>query len=250
MKLFEENQHSVKEVVINQFFALGDLLFIEPICQHYIDRGYKVILPVREEFYWIKEYFPHIDVRLKDQFSLSYETVQQPDDGRLHVPLRFAHPLYRGYDLHYGDDRKNWMRDKYLFLGLDEDLWRTLKWVRNPEKESKLMQDLGIAGAFNLVNENFGSSFQHLPLKVDNGLPNVMLAKVPGYSLLDWAGVIESAHTIHTVETSVIYMIEALKTKAESLHLYPRHPYLPDVDYIKDYMKKENWFFYDDSSFT
>ena len=247
LKLFEPNDHSEKQVVILQHFGLGDLFFIEPIYRHYDTLGYQVIAPVDDESIWIKDYIPYVAFKRKSQFKYSYETVEQPNDGRLHVPLRFAHPLYRGYELHYGDDKTNWMRDKYLFLGLDEELWRTMKLERKDDKETELFNQLGITGEYNFINEYFGGSFERVEIKPKNGLQNIYLKKVPGFTLLDWRKVIESAANIYTVETSILWVIEAMDTAAKELHLYPRMPFLPNVDYVKSYMRK-NWIFHNESN--
>jgi hypothetical protein len=45
---------------------------------------------------------------------------------------------------------------------------------------------------------------------------------IDGYTLLDWAGIIEKAETIHTVNTSLLYMLETLNV-TDQLHLYTRN---------------------------
>lgn len=46
---------------------------------------------------------------------------------------------------------------------------------------------------------------------------------INGYSLFDWSKVIENALEIHTVDTSINYLIETLTLKSEVLKLYPRN---------------------------
>lgn len=242
-----------KECVINQFFELGDILFIEPIYRHYHNQGYTVVAPVNKEYLWIQEYIPYVQFKDKASYPYNYEVVEQPEDGRLHLPLRFAHPLYRGYDLHYGDDRANWMRDKYLYLGLDEDLWRTMKLQRNTERESKLFDHLGVnvdtvLRGYNFVNPHFGGSFERVNITIPNDLPVVEMRKVEGFTMLDWLGVIEQAENIFTIETSLSWVIEALEMDAEEYHLYPRYPFIEDVNYIKSYMKNKPWIFHDSTN--
>lgn len=251
MNLFIPNEHSKKEVVLNQIFELGDLFFIEPIYRHYHNLGYEVIAPVNPEYLWVQYYIPYVKFKNKKTFPYKYEQVQQDNDGRLHIPLRFAHPLYRGYELHYGDDRKNWMRDKYLFLGLDENLFRTMQFERNFHKEQELKayielkQAVNLSGEYNFVNRFFGGSFERIKITPHNNLPEVSLQKIEGFTLLDWLGIIEEATNIYTPETSLIYLIESFPMKAKEIHLYPRYPFLEDVNYIKNYLLKPNWFFHD-----
>lgn len=234
----------MQEVVINQFFGLGDIFFIEPIYRYYHEKGYKVVAPVLSEYLWIQEYIPYVEFKDKNTYPYSYETVEQPADGRLHIPLRFAHPLYRDYELHYGDDKKNWMGDKYLYLGLDKDKWREMRFERNLGNEYALYDKLGITGPYNFINEYFGGSFEKVEIKPENGLQNVYLRRVDNFTLIDWLKVIENAENIYTVETSILWLIEAFPTKAKELHLYPRLPWLEDTKYIQDYLTK-NWKYHD-----
>lgn len=233
-----------KECVINQFFGLGDIMFIEPIYRHFHNQGYDVVAPINPEYLWMQEYIPYVQFKDKTVYPYSYETVEQAEDGRLHIPLRFAHPLLRGYDLHYGDDRKNWMGDKYLYLGLDKDLWRTMKFERNGARENKLMELLDVPQKYNFVNEYFGGSLERVEISPENNLPNIHLKKVEGYTLLDWLKVIEYAENIYTVETSILWPIEAMEMSAKEYHLFPRQPWLEDTKYIRDYLTK-NWIYHD-----
>lgn len=233
-----------KVCIVNQFFELGDIMFIEPIYRHYHEQGYEVIAPVNSEYLWIQDYIPYVKFVDKARFPYNYESPVQPEDGRLHLPLRFAHPLYRGYDLHYGDDRTNWMCDKYLYLGLDKDMWRTMRFDRKHDKEMDLFEKLNTSGPYNLVNEHFGGSFEKVPITITNDLPCVYMERIPGYTLLDWMKVIQGAENIYTPETSLIYLIESFEVKAKELHLYPRYPFLENVDYIKQYLTK-NWICHD-----
>ncbi len=66
------------------------------------------------------------------------------------------------------------------------------------------------------------------------------MRQIPGYTMLDWAKVIINAKEIHTVETSVVYMFEALPLKAKEIHIYPRVPYEGVCVGIKNFAP-ENW---------
>lgn len=234
------------KVIINQFAGLGDVLFIEPIYRHFHNLGYEVIAPVNSDILWIQEYIPYVEFKNKEGFKYDYESPTQKNDGNLHIPMRFAHPLLRGYDLHYGDDRANWMPDKYTFNNLPVELWKTLSFARNEKRENEVFQAM-VKGfgyeRYNFINNSFGGSFEQVNIKVDNGLPNVYLEKLQGYTLLDWGKVIEGAENIHTVETSVIYYIESLKTIAKEFHLYPRFPWLEHVDYMRGLLG-EKWIYH------
>lgn len=235
-----------QELVINQPAGLGDILFIEPIYRHFHEQGHKVIAPVNSDLLWIQEYIPYVKFVDRKTFPYNSETVEQKEDSRKYVPLRFANPLYRGFsDLHYGDDRKNWMRDKYLYLGLDENLWRTMQFKRNNEKESNLMALVNPPQRYNFVNPYFGGSFEKVNIKTNNELPNIYLAKHDDYTLLDWLKIIEYAENIYTAETSLIWLLESLPINAKEMHLYPRYPFMDNAEYIHSYLQKPQWIFHD-----
>ena len=70
----------------------------------------------------------------------------------------------------------------------------------------------------------------------------VNLAYIEGFTLLDWGKVIESASEIHTVSTSLIYMIEVLyKKPMQNIHIYQRPiDKLPTIEVIGDILNP-NW---------
>lgn len=235
------------DVVISQHFGLGDILFIEPIYRHYHNRGFKVVAPINPEYLWIKEYIPYVEFVDVNSYPYNKESVTQKPDGKFHIPLRFAHPLFRGYELHYGDDRAHWMSDKYEYLGLPVDLWKTLSFTRNKEREQKLFDLLELNGKkYVFYNCNFGGSFEHVDILYlhDKEFSHVTMKPIDGFTMLDWGVVIENAEQIHTVETSLVYYVESLKTKATEFHLYPRLPWLPNVDYMKELLG-EKWIYYE-----
>jgi hypothetical protein len=55
---------------------------------------------------------------------------------------------------------------------------------------------------------------------------------IPGFSLFDWYLVIEKATEIHTVGTSINYIIELLEIESENVFLYKR---LPDENHFQNY---------------
>lgn len=224
-----------KEIIINQFFGLGDIIFIEPIYRHFYNLGCKVIAPVEDHYYWVKDYIDYVDFRKKSEFPMDYEYFGfKKIDEAEYLPLRFSTPLLRGTDPHSGDFKEHFMLDKYRLLGLPEDLWRNIQWKRNHEKENALFELLGLKedSVYNLVNTNFGGNFQQFPINVEG----IRLAKIDGYTLFDWAKVIENANKIYTVETSVIYLIEVLKLKAVEMHMFPREPWEDTVYGVKNFI--------------
>ena len=64
------------------------------------------------------------------------------------------------------------------------------------------------------------------------------MRNIDGFSLYDWAMVIEGAKEIHTVSTSILYILELLKVKPV-VNLYKRFP--DEKDHRNyDYLLKNN----------
>lgn len=62
---------------------------------------------------------------------------------------------------------------------------------------------------------------------------------LPGFTLLDWAKVIENAEVIHAVSSSTFYLFEILNLKAEVINLYSRNNGMDDFKYIEKLMTKK-----------
>ena len=60
---------------------------------------------------------------------------------------------------------------------------------------------------------------------------------------MDWGRVIENASAMHTVGTSINYIIELLPTKARQIHLYPRIPQEKNFDNY-DYLLSKDYIFH------
>jgi len=112
------------------------------------------------------------------------------------------------------------MRSKYDMYGMDYRDWKEhAMWVRDEVKENELIRLVGNSDTF--VNDMFGSDCK-LKSNVPH-IPNAIKMKViDGYSLFDWAGVMQSVKHIHTVNTSIIYLLDQLKLNATNVHLYQR----------------------------
>lgn len=234
-------------IIINQFFGLGDILFIEPIYRYYHNMGFTVIAPINPESLWIQEYIPYVEFKDKTKFPMDYENPVTEYKGEKVIPLRFAHPLLRNFPLHYGDDRAHWMPDKYEYLGLPVELWRTLQFTRNKEREKRLFDSLNLPERYNFVNNNFGGSFEKINITQKADLPCVFMEKSEGFTMLDWGMVIEGAENIYTAETSIIYYIESLKTKAKEFHLFPRFPFMDNCEYMRLTLG-DKWIYHDSTN--
>jgi hypothetical protein len=212
----------MKNIILNQFRGLGDILFIEPIARHYYKLGHRVIIPVVPEYSNLSKYFPYITFLHKNLLNIDYErrTVVE-DNQNIIIPLRWSMEIYNS-------PWRDVMKNKYKLVDLPWEKWRELKWMRDLTTENKLYNKLGLKDeeSYNLVNEIHSTQLlQKHNFKIENGLKNVKLQVIEGYTLLDWYKVIQCATTIHSVHTSINYLIEVIPTKAETmnqLHMYSR----------------------------
>jgi len=222
---------------INQFQGIGDILFCEPIARHYYNNGeneiYWVIL---DEFLWLKEYIEYINFIPKSQSNFNFENSKMGFNGEFFLlPLRFANPLYRNLQLHDYSDQYHCMLDKYRLLGLNINLWKTLKLKRNLEKENNLIKELNIKNEYNLINNNWSDGI--LNIEENNGLENIYMRYIKGYTLVDWLSVIENSTNIYTASTSIVYLLETCKFKnINEIIIYPRMPREYNLDGIKEFI--------------
>lgn len=229
--------------IFNQFQGLGDILFCEPIAKHFYENGKnQIIWPVNAEFLWLNEYLPYINFVAKHQYNFNWEsTFIGQNNDEYHIPLRFANPIFRKLHPHDYSDQYHTMLDKYRLLNLDTSLWRTLKWIRNIEKENELFYKHGLLDntPYILVNNNWSANTINIQVSNDQNYPIVYMNKIDNYTMLDWAKIIENAHEIHTVSTSNLYMIETLNIIAKRVYIYPRRPRENNFDGISEFVNKK-----------
>jgi len=211
------------KVIINQPFGVGDVLFLSPLVAQ-LDVEH-IVWPVVDHYYWVKDY-----VKINNlTFVKSSEFNPSNYEGYTDVPFQHAHSLI--------PQAEDCMEAKYMLLEADPELWRTLNFARNTEKETQLKQYLNINpnDKFIFVNNNFaGPEYNYkVDIKPQSNLKIIRQEYIDGFTLLDWCGVLEQANEIHTVSTAIFFVIEALKLEKTPLHLYPRKPIDKDLSPIK-----------------
>lgn len=222
--------------IICQPFGAGDLIFSMTAIKSLQD---KILWPTLPEYvegfnraypsiYFIDHNLVKIDYNRKDRHFHQDAEV---------IPLRWQDvPL------------KECMKNKYSFFGLSWQMWkRDAMYNRDFSKEYALFKHLGLSDGekFNLVNVNWGcwsptvlkpgTNRAFMQGVVRNDYKIIPMDIIPGYSLFDWSTVIERATEIHTVSTSVLFLLELLNLSAKAIHLYCRKPNEKDfknVDYI------------------
>lgn len=211
------------KVIINQPFGIGDILFLEPLVRH-LDIE-EAVWPVVNHYHWIGDYIkiPNLKFIKNSEFNAANYK------GYNTIPFQYAYSAV--------PQAKDCMEAKYMLLKAEPELWRTLSFDRNKEKEQQLKHRLGILpnDNFIFINNNFaGPEYSYkIDIKINSKIKIIYQEYIEGFTLLDWCGVLEQASEIYTVSTSIFFVIEALKLEKTPLHLYPRKPLDEDLSPIK-----------------
>lgn len=227
-------------IIPQQFFGAGDAIFIQSLLRQLCEPGDKILYPIMPQFVdGFNRAYPNVTFIDYGLMKINYDnkTEVRTKDMRI-LPIRYADQLLK-VPYH------RCMAAKYELFGLDWNTWRDVKPKRGMEwhvgKELNLYWDLMRAdspmGGYNLISPYYGSNSQFkAPIEVSNGLPNVYMNSVEGYSLFDWSLLIENATTIHAVSSSIVYLLELLDLNATEVHLYGRHhekeTWLKNIEYL------------------
>lgn len=240
-KKLNENK-KITKVVVNQFFGLGDILFIEPIYRYlHKDLGLEVIAPVQDGYIWIQDHIDYVSFKKQSEFKMDYERFDcgllKVDnviiDDTLYLPIRFSDQIFRDLKPHDSSAVRYWMTDKYRVINLDPGEWTKIKFKRNIKKEEELkkiivgdVKEYDFCNLFyqNTMNINIG-----IEKFIQTDVPLIKMRTVDGFSMVDWSLIIEGARKIHTVSTSLLYMIQSIYQEGKDYHIYTR---LPERGYI------------------
>lgn len=224
----------MKNYVIDQPGCLGDILFTLKISEEFSKIG---------TVYW--NVFPSIwENGINRVISSSNIGPNQPlyVEGAQILKLRDLCPIYD----------PELMIKKYKTVGIDWKDWSDyVKYDRNYEVEKQLKEHLGIKDGdrYILFNEKYGMSQVHngvkkfIPKDYDGKLIEMQI--FGGVTIFDWCGILEEAEEIHTVDTSIQYVMETLDLKASKLVAHPRH-YKYTIPHVSRLFKKPwEWIEYD-----
>lgn len=221
----------MKPVLILQAFGLGDCIWAQGIAHHFIDQGHRIIWPVKPHYYdSLKRAYPDIDwipdATVKPELFDIKEKIEV--DGMLISPIRWS-------DSYMKVPYRYVMQAKYSMYDLDWRIWRKYSmWERDRDKEMELSRVLEINDTprFNLINKRFGTNGDRsVEISLHNHNRNIEMSEIEGFSLFDWAYVIEKAEEVHTVSTSLLFIIELLKVR-NPVHLYCRKPIEKDFSFV------------------
>jgi len=201
-------------IIIQQPNGIGDVLFVQKICAHYAQE-HSVYYPIHPQC-WDAGIYRVKSAAITGPIGMPLPTddVRVIDLGALQLP-----------DNYFGT-----MTAKYTGLGLDWGDWaQYLKYERVMESEHRLREhfNLDIKEPFILFNKRYAQSkivhgiAKSLPQDYDGRIIDMDI--LPGFNLFDWCWLLENAEEIHTVDTSVQYVMETLDLKASRLVVHPRH---------------------------
>lgn len=228
-----------KKVLIKQPAGIGDVFYLQKMAHLLRENGYSIIWPLRSDILWIKDYIDGIefcsvddDFYAKEFYLNTREFVVESEDFLFLSPDGIQ---FQG---------KRIMESKYLMIGqTDSDWYNYFNFNRNIDKENTLYYD--VLGLTDKTQYVFVNKFSNTDIRKSNvidhlkfDLPTVELKIIEGYTLFDWCKVLENANEIHTVHTSINYVIDKLNLKAKVYRMYQGF-HSPEVEYIPFLKKPE-----------
>jgi hypothetical protein len=228
-----------KICLIQQPAGIGDIFFIQKIAKKFINEGYDVWIPVIREFEFIKDYIkvPHLhfvaeyeNFPYKNLYGGGSSAVYKMENEDLFLPIQNFDRNFPGMSV---------MVAKYKMLGMDHSDWVDyFEFERNIERETNLINHINPEGKeFILVNRQFGSPPNSKPCPHMGGYENAIEMEYLGWdNLFDWIGLAMQAKQIHTVETSLVYILHKLGLK--NVTVYSRHN-PPSFSQVEGFFNKD-----------
>jgi len=229
-------------VIVLQPHGLGDHIFCQSLVNQLADLEH-IVWPVLPHFIdGLKRAYPEINWIPVGSLSSNVENcrIDTVINGNRILPIRWADSITK---VKY----KDCMRSKYDLYGLDWNTWKDFTFKKDSNRAMKLFYEvLGLSDGekFRLINKRFTSNeSKSVKIPESSKIRNIEMITIPGFSLFDWYLVIEKATEIHTVGTSINYIIELLEIKSENVFLYKR---LPDENHFQnyDYILKRHSYIY------
>jgi hypothetical protein len=220
--------------LIKQPAGIGDIFFCQKIASKLGNAGYNVVWPVIPEFLWLKDYlisdvtFCNVlndfeSKKLYEQCNLTNNICNYNEDGGVvAINLQAADRLFLSTSV---------MTAKYKAMQLKHENWlEYFNFKRNIKKENELFYDvlkLNDNSQYALKNYFFASppDEQVCRLAVNANIQCnevVTMRNIENFTLFDWCKVIQHAQEIHSVDTSVILIVEKINT-TDNIYLYSRH---------------------------
>jgi hypothetical protein len=217
--------------------TIGDNFYIQKILKTLTKYNFEVYCPLFHRNFWLAEYinYPGLNYNYAD----------------CDVTIEIANSVEENwpYDI-MSSKYKMAKRTGYPFpeeiLNLTDENWQDyFTFERKRDKEEELFNMLGCFEPYILVNRFYGEG-QTLEVEqniVDKSLKRVHMGRIGNYTLLDWCKVIENCKELHTVDTSINYLVEVLDMKTDILLVYARH-LEHALKCLKPIFNRKNWNWY------
>lgn len=219
-------------IVPIQRWGIGDIIYEQTVVRK-VANGNSILWPVEPHFVdGLSRAYP--DITFSDGSKMDIDFERRDDyvqNAMRFLPLRWADSIMK---VPY----TACMASKYSLYHQDYRIWKErAMWHRDTVKEDELFEVLGCNnGPYNLINRFFGSDSQlQVTINVNNECQNIEMKTIQGFSLFDYAKVMENADNLHLVSSSTIYLTEQLELKAKEVHLYCRRPIeynFANIDYL------------------
>ena len=238
-----------KTCLIYQPLGLGDIIWVQPIVDVIITDGYTVYYPVGDAYYDIVSQYIVKDNLIWKKESEGFPLKDHYKDmnvfqtnNELYLPLSFS-------DRHFPECSV--MISKYYFLSIPiVDYRKHFEINRNYEREKKLISTYGLDGEYIILNQFFGtqSKARKFDLNVNKNIKihtmSIEEDKKNQFHIFDWIGALQNALEIHTVETSLCYLID--KYCANKLHMYEKRTQEESNTYYRNVAlvyRNPNWIY-------
>ena len=212
----------MKICLIKQPAGIGDVFFCQKIARVMMQNRYQVIWPLRTDITWIRDYirdiyFPSVDDVFPGKEVFDTAAGFAIEESGAFISIATA-------DITHNDGKI--MSSKYSMLGIDYSDWQDyFKFERNLDKENELYYNvLGLSdeSEFAFINNLYNTDIKNSNIisKEKFYIPVVELKIIEGYTLFDWCKVLEKAKKIHTINTSINYIIDVLDTSYDEYVIY------------------------------
>lgn len=202
--------------IIRQEAGIGDIFFLQKIAKKLVNRGDEVVWPIKESIYdLITKHLPASGIKYikyRDLFSTEGYQILDFHNTSYYYP---EWPLMVSKYKYYGEEWNDWLN------------W--FEFTRDTENEDNLFYNiLGLKDdeEFILVHKTYSTqpsvqNCTHMEQLEFPGKKVIETSFIEGTNLFSWCKVLEKAKEIHSVDTSLMYIIEKLKT-TDTLHMYSK----------------------------
>jgi len=232
---------------IRQSAGLGDILFLQKAVNKFVEANYRVVWPVIEHYQYLKNYNLSDKINYVSMNELSNEIRELYKSD---IPIYNENYVYIPFDRAKIPGRHfDFMEAKYKLVNLDFNDWQKyINFNRFPEREKLCKEKLGLNDneKFVFVNSLFASPpniyKRDIVVETNFKIIEQQEGHLNQFNFFDLSWILENAEEIHTVETSLCYLIECLNT-TNKLFVYGRImngiPQYSNFDYISKIYKKD-----------